>query len=128
LLGTGIDLSKRKEAEEELKRSEEQMLSIFNNAIDTVIVMDIEGIITHWNPKAEQTFGWTSEEAVGSLLSDMINPEQHREHHKNGMERYKRTGVGNVINKTIEISAINKQGKEFEISLGISSAFLRGKV
>jgi two-component system CheB/CheR fusion protein len=128
LLGTGIDLSKRKEAEEELKRSEEQMISIFNNAIDTVIVMDIEGIITHWNPKAEQTFGWTSEEAVGSLLSDMIIPEQHREHHKNGMERYKRTGVGNVINKTIEISAINKQGKEFEISLGISSAFLRGKV
>lgn len=128
LLGTGIDLSKRKSAEDELKRSEEQMLSIFNNAIDTVIVMDIDGIITHWNPKAEKTFGWTAEEAVGKLLSDLIIPEQYREHHINGLLHYKRTGVGNIINKTIEITALNRDGKEFEISLGINSAFLRGKV
>lgn len=128
LLGTGIDLSKRKIAEDELKRSEEQMISIFNNAIDAVVVMDINGFITHWNPKAEETFGWTTDEAVGNLLSNLIIPEYHRESHNKGMERYKRTGVGNVINKTIEITALNKEGKEFEVSLGISSAFLRGKV
>src|SRR5690606_34752387 len=44
LVGTGIDLSKRKSAEDELKRSEEQMLSIFNNAIDAVVVMDLDGL------------------------------------------------------------------------------------
>src|SRR5690606_30041943 len=75
LLGTGIDLSKRKSAEDELKRSEEQMLSIFNNAIDAVVVMDLDGIVTHWNPKAEETFGWTADEAVGNVLSKMIIPE-----------------------------------------------------
>src|SRR5690606_3509935 len=104
LVGTGIDLSKRKSAEDELKRSEEQMLSIFNNAIDAVVVMDLDGLITHWNPKAEETFGWTADEAVGNVLSKMIIPEQHRENHNRGMQRYKDTGIGNVINKTIEIT------------------------
>lgn len=127
LLGTGIDLSKRKSAEDELKRSEEQMISIFNNAIEAVVVMDLDGIITHWNPKAEETFGWTADEAVGSVLSKMIIPEHHRENHNRGMQHYKNTGIGKVINKTIEITALNKQGKEFAVSLGISSATLRGK-
>ncbi len=128
LLGTGIDLSQRKIAEEALKKSEEQMISIFNNAIDAVIMMDTDGIITNWNPKAEKIFGWTSEEAIGNSLSEMIIPEQHRKAHAIGMENYRRYGTTKMVNRSVEITAINKQNNEFAVSLGISSGSLQGKI
>lgn len=122
LLGTGIDSSEWKSAIDNLKQSEEEMISIFNNAIDAVIVIDINGIIKNWNPKAEQIFGWETQEVIGKKLSNLIIPPQHRASHDNGMEHYKKTGQGPVLNKTMEITALNKHGKEFEISLGINSA------
>lgn len=127
LLGTGIDSSEWKSAIDNLRRSEEEMISIFNNAIDAVIVMDIDGIVKNWNPKAEQIFGWETQEVIGKKLSDLIIPPQHIASHDNGMEHYKKTGHGPVLNKTMEITALNKKGEEFEISLGISNANFGGK-
>jgi two-component system CheB/CheR fusion protein len=127
LLGTGIDSSEWKNALDNLRKSEEEMISIFNNAIDAVIVIDIKGIIRNWNPKAETIFGWRTDEAIGQKLSDFIIPPQHRESHEKGMAHYKNTGHAPLLNKTTEITALNKKGKEFEISLGISNANFGGK-
>ena len=85
LLGTGIDFSERKKAVDELVKSEQEMISIFNNAIDAVIVMDKDGYINNWNPKAEFIFGWSAEEAIGKKLSNLIIPEQHKHAHEQGM-------------------------------------------
>lgn len=127
LLGTGIDSSEWKAAIDNLRHSEEEMISIFNNAIDAVIVMDINGIIRNWNPKAEKIFGWRTNEAIGQKLSNLIIPPKHRESHENGMTHYKNTGNAPVLNRTIEITALNRKGEEFEISLGISNANFGGK-
>tara|TARA_R110000850_G_scaffold218852_3_gene344439 strand:- start:22988 stop:27589 length:4602 start_codon:yes stop_codon:yes gene_type:complete len=127
LLGTGIDLSKRKQAEEELEKSEEQLLSIFNNSISAVIMMDGNGMITNWNTTAEQMFGWKSEEVLNKPMHHFIMPEKHVQAHLEGMENYNKTGNGPIINTNTELTAITKSKKEIDISLGVTTVKIRGK-
>ena len=44
------------------------------------------------------------------------------------MKRYLSTGEVRVLNKTIEITALNKTGKEFYVSLTISKTYQKGEV
>ena len=44
-------------------------LLILDTALDAVVGMDAQGLITEWNPQAEVTFGWSRDEALGRRLS-----------------------------------------------------------
>ena len=78
------DVTERRLNEEALKASEERFRSIQESALDAIITMNAEGVITSWNPQAETTFGWTSDEIVGRGLAETIVPPQHREAHTEG--------------------------------------------
>jgi PAS domain S-box-containing protein len=112
---------------EELIEREENIRQLIQNAPDAVIVIDEHSDILLWNPKAEQIFGWNAQEVIGKILSDTIIPPQYREAHHQGMKRFLSTGEHRVMNKTIEITALNKEGVEFYISLTISRAKRSGE-
>ncbi len=106
---------------ENLKESNERIEAILEFAPDAVVTIDRDGIIISWNPEAETLFGWTEKEVLGSTLTGTIIPERYREQHRKGISRYLATGEGPVINKPIEISALNKQQHEFPVELKISA-------
>jgi PAS domain S-box-containing protein len=95
---------------------------VLDTALDAVVVMTREGMVAGWNEVAEQTFGWTGAEAVGRLMADLIIPEQYREAHSRGLERYNATAEERVLNRRIEISAIDRDGREFPVELSITMA------
>jgi PAS domain S-box-containing protein len=95
---------------------------VLDTALDAVVVMTREGMVAGWNEVAERTFGWTGEEAVGKLMADLIIPEQYREAHCRGLERYNSTAEERVLNRRIEISAIDRGGREFPVELSITMA------
>jgi PAS domain S-box-containing protein len=105
-----------------LGTSEALNRSIVNTALDAVIVIDAAGMITEWNPQAETIFGWSRNDAVGSPLASTIIPAQYREAHMRGMKHYLASGEGSVLNKRIEITALNRDGREFPVELSISPA------
>lgn len=105
---------------ESLRQSQEYINQLLLNAPDAVIVIDESSKIIFWNKKSEEIFGWSFDEIEGKGLSDTIIPEQYKEGHSRGMQRLLQTGETRVLNKTIEITALNKSGKEFPISLTIS--------
>ncbi len=119
LVGISYDITSRKEIEEQIKNSEEKRRLIMNAAIDAIICIDVKGVITFWNPQAEKVFGWKASEAIGRLLSDLIIPEPYRERHIQGLENYLKTGTGPVLNLLLELSAINRENKQFPIELTI---------
>lgn len=106
-------------AEKELKDSEQKFRKILHNAIDAVVSINSEGIITEWNNQAEVIFGFSAEEAVGKSLTETIIPHQHHQSHNNGMKHFHRTGEGPVLNQKIEITALRKSGEEFPIEMAI---------
>jgi len=114
------EITDRKRAEEAFQRVEQEARSIVDSALDAVVVMDADGIITDWNKQAEEIFGWTRLEALGRRMSETIIPLQYRASHERGIQHFFRTGEGPVLNKRIEIIALRRSGGEFPVELTIT--------
>lgn len=110
---------RQEKAENELRENENKLRAVIHSAMDAIITINDGGKITEWNPRAEETFGWTQEEVLGKSLTENIIPNQHRQAHSQGMDRYMATGKGPVLNQRIEITAMHKDGREFPIELAI---------
>ncbi len=50
----------------------QQQAELLNLAHDTIIVKDMEGRILFWNRGAEQTYGWTRDEAIGRIKHELL--------------------------------------------------------
>ena len=94
--------------------------------IDAVIVLSKDGRVVAWNKVAEETFGWSMEEAVGQFLSELIVPENHRDAHLQGMTRLQSGGEPRVLNRRIELPAHCKDGREIPIELSITTTQATG--
>ena len=114
------DVTDRKRSEEALRESEERTSLIVENALDAVVTIDAQGVITTWNAQAEATFGWALEEVLGKSLADLVVPQRHREAHDQGLRHFLATGEGPILNKRIEITAMHRDGHEFPVELAVS--------
>jgi PAS domain S-box-containing protein len=96
--------------------------TLLDTALDAVIVIDELDLVVGWNANAEQTFGWTAEEALGTRLSELIIPQRYRDAHERGIAHYLATGEGPVLNRRIEIQGINRDGVELQIELSVTAS------
>jgi PAS domain S-box-containing protein len=96
--------------------------SVLDTALDAVIVMDRDGLVIGWNDRATRLFGWSWEAMRGRRLSETIIPASYREKHEQGLAHYLATGEGPILNKHIEVSALNREGEEFPIELSITAS------
>lgn len=113
------DVTERRKTDALIRDSEEKRRLIMNAALDAIICIDTEGIITFWNPQAEHIFGWKQEEVMGKRLSNIIIPEPYRSMHDHGMEQYKITGKGPALNVLLELNAISRDGVNFPVELTV---------
>jgi diguanylate cyclase (GGDEF)-like protein/PAS domain S-box-containing protein len=102
-----------------LSASEERGRLILETAHDAYVAIDEDGLVIDWNKRAEQVFGWTRDEMIGRPVADTIIPPHFRDLHLRGLRHYLETGEGPVLNKRIELSAIDRDGREFPVELSI---------
>ncbi|MCR4314264.1 MAG: EAL domain-containing protein [Candidatus Uhrbacteria bacterium] len=114
-------------AKEELLESEEKFRKISSSAQDAIVMMDSEGDITYWNPASERIFGYSNEEAIGKDLHALIVPQNRQNAFKEGFEKFRKTGEGPVLGKTLELSALRKNGTEFPVEVSISAVPIKGR-
>ncbi|WP_018926330.1 CheR family methyltransferase [Pseudomonas umsongensis] len=73
---TFIDITKRREAEEELRLGEERMRLVAESTRDyAIITLDEQGVITTWNKGAELIFGYSKAEAEGAYYDFIFSAE-----------------------------------------------------
>ncbi|UOB25960.1 PAS domain-containing protein [Pseudomonas orientalis] len=73
---TFIDITKRRQAEEELRLGEERMRLVADSTHDfAIIILDDHGTITDWNTGAELIFGYTKQEVLGAYYDLIFSPE-----------------------------------------------------
>lgn len=118
-IGIHLDISAQKHLELENEFKTNQLEKLFEKSLDGLISINSKGEIFEWSPQAEKIFGFTKKEIIGKNLTETIVPHQHREAHEVGMNHYLATGHGPVLNNRIQITGINKQGREFPIELTI---------
>ena len=114
-------------SKEQIKDSENQIQTIFNEAPDAIIVFETDGNVVRWNAKAEIVFGWRANEIIGKPLHEFIIPKQYKEEQSKGMKHFLKIGDGLAFVKAIEIEVINKKGVKFFVSISISPVKMKGK-
>jgi diguanylate cyclase (GGDEF)-like protein/PAS domain S-box-containing protein len=93
----------------------------FANATDlSIVTINPSGRIEFVNSSALAMFGYSFDEMVGNSL-DIIVPERFRAAHNAGLARVAAGGPSSLKGKTVEISAIRKDGSEFAIEIALSN-------
>ncbi len=117
---------KRKRTIEALRDGNERLGLVVETAYDAFVAIDAAGKIIEWNPQAERTFGWKRDQILGRALAETIIPPLLREAHRKGLAHFFATGEGPVFNKRLELTALDRSGREFPVELTISPVRLRG--
>jgi PAS domain S-box-containing protein len=104
-----------------LKESQVRTQSLVDAALDGVISMNQDGRIVSWNPQASLIFGYTLEQALGREVAELIVPPAYREAHRQGIERFIKTGTPTIIDTRIEVSGMRADGSEFPMELSIAA-------
>ncbi|WP_292387296.1 PAS domain S-box protein, partial [Methanosarcina sp. UBA5] len=97
------DITRRKEAEERLRESEEKYRNIVETSNEGIYLVDDEGKITYAN-KIMETSGYTLEEIIGRPIWDFISEERMPVANRNFEKR--RQG----INDSYELKLMRKDG------------------
>lgn len=114
-----LDGSRQHEMEA-LRKSELLVRAVADSVKDAIVMCDAEGCISFWNPAAEHIFGYTKEDAVGRHLHQFLAPGRYLGAYNAAFKKFRKTGQGNAMNKTIELGACRKNGEEFPIELSLS--------
>lgn len=118
------DITERRDAERLLLESETRLRSITNSVQDAILMMEPPGTISYWNPAAERILGYTSAEAIGRGLHDLLAPEHYLAHQRPALNHFSRTGQGALLGQTSELTARHKDGREIVVSLSLSAVKL----
>lgn len=100
--------------------------AIMEAAQEAIIMMDPAGLITFWNPASERILGYPAREALGQDLHRLLAPAAYHAAFKQALPRFQRTGEGEVLAGTRDLSAVRKDGTQITVSLSLSSVALNG--
>ncbi|MEC4049263.1 PAS domain S-box protein [Flavobacterium sp. SUN046] len=113
------DVTQRVNTNNLLEQGEERNRLIMNSALNAIVTIDKNGLITFWNDRAEKIFGWKREEVFGKKLNDTIFSEGNKTTNEIEITKFIKSGEELVLNKQIEITGINKKGEEFPIEISV---------
>jgi two-component system cell cycle sensor histidine kinase/response regulator CckA len=109
----------RTEAAKRLRESEDRYRTLVETARDAFVRVDENSVILDWNRQAEQLFGWTKEEAVGRAMPELVMPPRYADAHRDRLNRFLTSGDASVMDQTLTLSAVDRDGVEFPIELTI---------
>ncbi|HAH05985.1 MAG TPA: hypothetical protein DCM05_05550 [Elusimicrobia bacterium] len=134
LLGISEDITEQKTAHvreretlDALKTSEEKFRALTSAAQDAIAMMDDKGQAIFWNASAERIFGWTAEEMLGRNVHELLCAPRHLPAHHAAFPRWKATGEGAAVGKTVELTGRRKDGTEVQVEISLSSIQISGR-
>ena len=124
-LTQGVDESNQ--AYEALRENETRTRDILGSSLDAIVAINAKDVVIDWSKQAEAIFGWSSAEALGRSLAELIIPPEFHKQHLEGIQHFVHTGKGRALGRRMEVSALKKDGTEFPIELTIASIIVNGE-
>ena len=91
------------------------LAAIVDSAEDAIFAKALDGTILSWNAAAQQMYGYTPDEIVGSNVTRLAPPERHAEI----AEILRRLARGKAV-RHFETERVRANGERFPVSLAIS--------
>jgi PAS domain S-box-containing protein len=121
VLGVSTDITARRHAEEQLRRTADELEALVQAAPVAIVGIDLEGNVLSWYGGAQTMFGWTADEVVGKALANVPSEKQEEfralrtrvEHGDSivGLETYRVRKDGSRIDVSISYAPLHdRQG------------------
>lgn len=107
VIGYGINITERKNIEEQIRRSEARYRGIFDHSLALICTHDLDGNILDVNNSATETLEYSREEMLGQKLQNLIPDDRRHEFEKTYMSEIVGKGKAEGI-----MVALNKRGKK----------------
>ena len=107
--------------------NEALLKAIIENAIDGIIVIGQDGLMTLTNPSACSLFKYSAEELSGKNVSMLMLPHE-RDHHDGYLQHYKQTGQAHIIGMGREVTGLKKNGVAFPARLAVCKVKFNNEV
>ncbi|MDF2440981.1 MAG: hypothetical protein JWN98_1965, partial [Abditibacteriota bacterium] len=118
----------RRHAEAAVRASEARKSAMVGAALDAIVSMDSNGLVTEWNPAAERIFGYMRQDVLGRDIGELIVPERFREAHYLGRDCYLRSGESRILNQRLELAAVRADGREILVELVVAAIHTEGEM
>ena len=113
--GVMVDITPQRVQDAALHELTESLGGIFSASPLGIIVIEPDGRVRHWNPAAEQMFGWTAAEIVGQPLP-YLPPDKKEEF----ADLMRREFAGERI-AGFETTRMRKDGSRIDVSLSVAA-------
>ncbi len=101
---------------------------MIESSLDAMIVMDGDGTVREWNPRAEELLGLTRDQVVGRPSPRERVPPKVWAHQEAALERYAQTGDPAVFHARIEDVAEHVDGTAIPVEVTVSAALIGGEL
>ncbi|HEX8985283.1 MAG TPA: PAS domain S-box protein [Bryobacteraceae bacterium] len=111
VIGTGMDVTERRRAEDGLRQANEMLRAVIEASPLAIIAMDLSGVVTAWSRAAESIFGWREAEVIGVPLP--IVPEDDEKFFHDNLQKLR---GGDTI-AAVERQRVRKDGVLVDVEL-----------
>ena len=109
-----------------LSSSEARQRAVVDSMQDAHVVADSQRRILSFNPAAEQIFGYTASEVLGTSVSTLL-PQPSQDKHAKDYARYETGGGTGVLRRVREVQARRKSGEIFPVEMMLDTFSVDGE-
>ena len=100
---------------------------ILEQAIDAVVSIDAQNIVTFFNAAAEELWGYQRHEVIGQNVK-MLVPGEIRANHDTFVNSNRETGVDKIVGKSREIQLFRRDGATVWANLSLSKVRIKNEI
>jgi PAS domain S-box-containing protein len=117
-----MDVTGRKRSERALIASEGRKDAVLRASLDSVVIVDHNGLVVEVNPATEEGFGWTRADAIGKPFLELVVAPEHRD----DLAGVLKTGTGPLLGAPVEIKALRSDRRSFPAEVAITRVDVPG--
>lgn len=93
-----------------------RLAAVVRDSDDAVLLLDLQGRVVDWNHGAERLYGWSREEALRLVASDLAPPEL-RDELRTLVARH---ALGAAARRSLETRRLTRDGRVLDVSLTVT--------
>jgi diguanylate cyclase (GGDEF)-like protein/PAS domain S-box-containing protein len=121
------DISERRQAQRGQELAEGTRRLMIDAMNEAYVAVDSEGLVTDWNARATQLFGYEREEAIGRSTAELIIPPEDHGDFEWLIGRHLKAG-SEPLDLRMERNAVDREGRRFVVELAAATLSHRGVV